>query len=489
VTSGFTCRVRANAALRRAADALAPHVESMHENFRRQLGQYDARQRKALIEITPGAAARLLVAGKSVAQFLEQVDYNGRRLAKLNVSPAEVLKILAAYDRLRPHHGLESLNAAVVLALNNAYYRVREAEAQAFFDLFRVELEAANLNDLLSGFAPILSRTFRARAARLYLGRRDTERRFIEAGTPAEAFILDESWRGRYRSYWSIPFFAQGEPAGLIQLAFATRYDWLPRELELLDAVAERCLAAAEKARLTAEVRDLAAHMFQVEEEERRRISRDLHDEAGQTLLLARLQLEMLERIAPATWEGRAKLTQTREVVERTIAEIRRILAALSPAVLEQLGLAAAVRQLTTRLHALCPAQVKLRITLPGRLERNVETVAYRLVQECYHNIARHSGASHVKVLLRSTDCFLGMRIEDNGVGFNLDAAMAQRNSFGLAGMRERVTLIGGRFEIRSEPGKGTTVAIRLPLRQPSIVERTSAQKGNHGQNSSFSYR
>jgi signal transduction histidine kinase len=81
------------------------------------------------------------------------------------------------------------------------------------------------------------------------------------------------------------------------------------------------------------------------------------------------------------------------------------------------------------------------------------------------------------------------MRIEDNGVGFNLDAAMAQRNSFGLAGMRERVTLIGGRFELRSEPGKGTAVIIRLPLRQPSTVERTSTQKGNHGQNSSFSHR
>ena len=445
-------------------------------------------ERKALTEITPGAAARLLAAGKSVAQFLEQVDYNGRRLAKLNVAPDKVLKALAAYDRLLPDHSLRPLHSAIVLALNNAYYRVRAAEAQAFFDLFRAELESTNLDDLRTKFQPILSRTFRARAARLYPDSPDTQRRFIDAGTSAEALVRDESWHGRYRSYWSIPLLAHGKPAGLIQLAFATRYEWLPRELELLAAIGERCLAAAEKARLTTEVRDLAAHMFQVEEEERRRISRDLHDEAGQTLLLARLQLEMLERSAPAAWDGRAKLAQTREVVEHTIVEIRRILAALSPAVLEQLGLAAAIRQLTSRLQTLSTAQVTLRIALRCRPERNVEAVAYRLVQECYHNIARHSRASHVKVSLRSTDCFLGLRIEDDGVGFDPDAAMAQRNSFGLAGMRERVTLIGGSFEIRSEPGKGTTVAMRLPLGRPSMVERASAQKGNHGQDSSFSH-
>ena len=226
---------------------------------------------------------------------------------------------------------------------------------------------------------------------------------------------------------------------------------------------AERCLAAAEKARLTAEVRDLAAHMFQVEEEERRRISRDLHDEAGQTLLLARLQLEMLERSAPAAWDGRAKLAQTREVVEHTIVEIRRILAALSPG---GAGATGAGRRRPPADHPAASAfyRPRLRCASPFRCrpERNVETVAYRLVQECYHNIARHSGASHVKVSLRSTDCFLGMRIEDDGVGFDLDAAMAQRNSFGLAGMRERVTLIGRQ------------------LRDPK-----RARQGNHGRHAS----
>jgi signal transduction histidine kinase len=393
-----------------------------------------------------------------------------------------VLRALALYDSLLSDRGLDCLRPAVLLALNNAYYRVREEEAQAFFDLFRAELESRHLDDLVGRFAVILSRTFRARAARLYLGHLDTECRFIEAGTPGEAFLLDETWRGRYRSCWSIPFFAQEKPAGVIQLGFDTRYEWLPRELELLDAAADRCLAAIEKARL-------AKRLFQVEEEERRRISRELHDEAGQSLLLARLDLEMLERSAPSGWEGREKLAATRGVIEHTIVEIRRILAALSPAVLEQLGLAAAVRQLTTRLRSLCPAAIDLRINLRGRLERDVQAMVYRLVQECYQNIARHSEASHVKVYLRSTDSILGLRIEDNGVGFDPDAAVVQKNSFGLAGMRERVILMGGRFEIRSESGAGTAISIRLPLRRPPALKHTSAQKGNYGQNSSFSYR
>ena len=124
---------------------------------------------------------------------------------------------------------------------------------------------------------------------------------------------------------------------------------------------------------------------------------------------------------------------------------------------------------------------MSLRLALKRRLDRNIETVAYRLLQECFHNIARHSAASHVKVSLRSTDGCLGLRIEDDGVGFDLDAAMAQRNSFGLAGMHERVSLMGGSFEIRSGAGRGTAIAITLPLRRPDMAPVASAQKGSYG--------
>jgi signal transduction histidine kinase len=90
--------------------------------------------------------------------------------------------------------------------------------------------------------------------------------------------------------------------------------------------------------------------------------------------------------------------------------------------------------------------------------------VVYRLVQECCSNIARHSAASKVNISLRTADGVLRVRVEDDGVGFRLDEALARRESFGLAGMRERVAIVGGRFALDSRPGRGSCVSIELPL-------------------------
>src|SRR6266567_4552821 len=156
--------------------------------------------------------------------------------------------------------------------------------------------------------------------------------------TRSEKLILDRGLAGKYRSYWSVPIVAHGNMSGVIQLGFLTERSWLPRELQLLDAAVDQCLLAAEKARLMEDlaareeqVRMLGEHMWQVEEEERRRISRELHDEAGQSMLCIRLQLEMLEKsLPPALSVVRGKLLETIDVTEKTIVEIRRIIAALS---------------------------------------------------------------------------------------------------------------------------------------------------------------
>jgi signal transduction histidine kinase len=248
----------------------------------------------------------------------------------------------------------------------------------------------------------------------------------------------------------------------------------LPRELDLLEAFAERCLRAAERARLIEDlaarerqVRSLAAHLLQAEEEERRRISRELHDEAGQSLVFLRLHLEMLEKTAPA--DVQPKLAEARGVAERIIAEIRRIIAALNPSAVDELGLPAAIRHLSARFRKLYPIKLCLRLApYSARLPRDAETAIYRVVQECYQNIAKHSRASRVNLLLRSTDTLLELKIEDDGVGFDVDRAVAQPKSFGLKGMRERVALMGGCLEIRGSPGHGATISMRLPIPVPS---------------------
>jgi signal transduction histidine kinase len=434
---------------------------------------------RAFLAITPAAASRLT----SLNQFLEQVEYNGRRLAKLNVQPDEAKETLRAFGGLlnamlpgQFEPAREQLHLATVLALNDAFYQVREAEAQAFFGLYRAEAEANGLDDLLRRFVRILTRSFHARAGRLLLLDRPARGKlahplYIERGQAQEELIADPQMRGRYASYWSFPL----QSAGLLQFGFASCYPWLPREATLLIAVAERCHAAIEKVRLQGEIRRLEAEAHQAEAEERRRIGRELHDEAGQSLLLLRLQLEMIERDAAA--ELRPRLAEARGVAEHTVEELRRIVAALSPAVLERLGLAAALRQLAARFRKMHSAEIRVRISGAWKqLSQQAQEVIYRVAQESLQNIAKHSEATRVNLLVQSTDKSIRLSVSDNGAGFKKEAALSKPMSFGLAGMRERAALLQGDLTIRSAPGKGVTVMLELP--------GTSAAVTLHGKNS-----
>jgi two-component system sensor histidine kinase DegS len=201
------------------------------------------------------------------------------------------------------------------------------------------------------------------------------------------------------------------------------------------------------------QIRELASRMMQVEEVERRRISRELHDEAGQSMLTIRLQLEMIEGIMPPELgEARKRLGEVREMTEHTILEVRRLIAALSPAVLEQLGLAPGLRQLVARFQRLHPAKVVLDLGRLRGLPSKTEAIVYRLVQECINNIAKHSQARTVNISVHSSDGLLQVSVEDDGVGFKVEEALAKRDSFGLAGLRERVALLGGVVRIESQP-------------------------------------
>ena len=470
------------AGLARLGTEAAARLARLDGAFRRRLRdrRYDALQVRALVAIAPGAALRFFAAGRPAADLIEQVEYHGRRLAKLNLPPQEVLEALAEYPAPGGETGgglLGGLRTATALVLNAAFYQVREAETQAFYGLFLAELEAEDLDELLQRSIEILTRAVRAQAGRLLLAenagalaRRLGTPRYIEAGSRAEALIAYPGLRGRHASYWSIPFRDGEHLVAVAQFGFATPYRWLPREVSLLEAASERCLAAVRRARLVGDlaareeqVRQLAGHLIRVEEQERRRISRELHDEVGQSLLLLRLELEKLEKEA---YGGplRERLERARELAEHAIAEVRRAIAALSPSVLERLGLAASLRQLVSRFAKSHPARVQVRIPdgLPAYSEQ-VQTVLYRLSQECLQNVARHSGATQVKLSLASSDNWLELRVADNGAGFDVKAALRKPESFGLAGMRERVAQLGGAFDLRSRRGHGSEVIARLP--------------------------
>ncbi len=524
--------------LHRLAEFLLPHADALDRRFLAKLKerefeprQFEPKIRTALAALTPGAAAKILASGHPPLKFIEQVEYNGRRLAKLNLPPSSIIEALQEYDRLLtpllrkllPNEYAnfqwvrEQLHFCVILTLNNAYYQVREAETQAFYELFRVELESRNLDELLRRFLETLVQVCHADAGHLYM-LNDKRSAWVlrakaESGAPnvlttveipnrpaklkmlaasrqispsnsTRRLLLEPSWKTQFEMCWSIPLAANGRTAGVMQFAFSKPYEWLPREQALLAAAAERCLMAAEKARLMEDlaareeqIRQLAEHMLHIEEIERRRISRELHDEAGQSLLCIRLQMELLEQaLPPEHTEWIQKLKEARDLTERTILEMRRLIAALSPAVLEQLGLGAALRQLVNRFRRLHPIRVRLLLSRLGRLPQHTEIIVYRLVQECCNNVAKHSHAAHVNISLTSADGWVRLAVEDNGVGFKVEEALARKDSFGLSGMRERVALLGGRFEVRSHPrggngssdrkrkGRGTKILIRLPV-------------------------
>jgi signal transduction histidine kinase len=454
--------------LRLLARDLLPLARRLERRFREQLRQhpYDATQCRALLAVTPVAAARL----RTLDGFFEQVEYNGRRLAKLNLPPAEVNQRLTEFgaevqSELRGCHSpaREQLHLLTTLALNQAYFEIREGEAQAFFGLYHAEAEADGLQDLLVRLVRILTLTFRARAGRLLLLDRPPAGKlarplYIRHGRPEESLIACPEMRGRHASYWSFPV----RDAALIQLAFATDYQWFPRELALLQAAAERCFEAIQRARTEKELRRLEAAARHAEEEERRRIGRELHDEAAQSLLLLRLQLETMERDAPTALHPR--LAQTRVIAERTIEELRRTISALSPAQLDRLGLERALRQLAARLRKAHPAEVRVRIPpVCAEIARPIQQVIYRVAQESLNNILKHSQATRVNLFLGSTDKSIRLSVRDNGAGFSTEAAMSKPMSFGLAGMRERAALLGGTLQVRSTPGRGATVTLDLP--------------------------
>ncbi|MCS7314680.1 MAG: GAF domain-containing sensor histidine kinase [Bryobacterales bacterium] len=496
----------------RALAGELPRLERLAAKRWRDQG-FKPAERRALAQVSSAAAAAMLAAGGPLADYFEQVDYHGRRLAKLEVAPGLVaaemawigrqmdqrLRRLVPGEASRLQAARRQLDLAALLVLHQAYYRVRESEAQAFHELFCAELQARSHGELIARCLDTVARWSRADAAALYLRlaegsgwlpagcwpgaerssavllpgeslRRLGRPRQIAIGRRGEELVLDARWRRAFATCWSVPLREGRKLAGVLQLGFRKPYEWLPRELRVLRVAADRILAASAKARLAEDlearerqIRALASQMVHVEEAERQRISQELHDEAGQSLLCLRLRLEMLEEQAGGQETLRRGLAEARRLVERSIEEIRRLVADLSPAVLEHLGLKAALRRLASRFEKTYGIRVCADLRMERDIPRRLQRVLYRLVQECLTNAGKHSRAGRLNLSLHSDDKRVRLCVEDDGVGFRTPEALAGSRGFGLRGIKDRVELLGGRLELRSAPGRGTTVIIELP--------------------------
>jgi len=201
--------------------------------------------------------------------------------------------------------------------------------------------------------------------------------------------------------------------------------------------------------------------LLTVQEDERRRLARELHDGVGQTITALTLTLDAAGA-AVAPGEADARLASARRLAEDALAETRDLANRLRPARLEHIGLAAAVRDLATRAGLPVRVQVDPAATEAGLLDPAAAAETYRIVQEAICNAARHSGSPEAYVTLAVRDDILRVAVADEGGGF--DPAIRRQSGLGLAGMRERAVLLGGHLRVDTAVGEGTRVVLEVPL-------------------------
>lgn len=257
-----------------------------------------------------------------------------------------------------------------------------------------------------------------------------------------------------------VPLRHQGEEVGRLLVSGRGREDPLePLDLRLIDALAQQAGPAVQAVRLQADLVRSRAQVVASREDERRRLRRDLHDGLGPTLAAIGLKAGLAARQVPADSPAHALLGEISAEARASVADVRRLVEALRPPALDELGLVGAVRSRAASLAG----GMAIEVTGPSSeapLPAAVETAAFRIAVEAMTNAVRHSGASTCRVTITSVDGALDLTVRDDGRG--LDPAGAP--GVGLRSMRERVEELGGTFAVLSPPEGGTLVHARLPM-------------------------
>ncbi len=501
--------------------ALQPHFPEITARWRQLMFSefdFDGRAMAALERLTVGTGFSIF-SQTDFATFYDNLQHFGERLAKLKVNVRAVVRSLQIYQELidgclegifSPDRlpevmaAMETLSWASYVAVSTAYSDAQKGEAETLLSVLDAELSAGSLEALLVRVLEIALHTFDANLGLILLRDADQVLRLqVQAGfgeelddtssasladglaaavaANGEPTILhdlrggretvDPLLRDKAEALWGIRLKRNDSVIGVLMIGFSRPHACLPTDSALLRAIADRSAMAIDRARMTDALRErevriaeLSAHLMYVQEEERKRISRELHDETGQALMVIRLYLGMLES-SVTEQSARLKIRETLEVVDRTIEGIRRIIGRLSPLVLQELGLIAAVRKEAKDLTK--SAGVKARVTVSpnfGRMSGATEAAFYRIVQEALHNVAKHANAATVNIEMRRENGSVRLLIEDDGVGIAPQKPNPGRPTFGLAGMRERIGNIGGKMKVTSSRGKGTRIEVSAPL-------------------------
>jgi len=273
---------------------------------------------------------------------------------------------------------------------------------------------------------------------------------------------------------------------GIMSIQSYEEHAYTKEDLALLEFLADHCAGALERLRAQealreseAQLHSLAAHQQKVREEERIRLAREIHDELGQLLTAFKYDLSWLGNRFAALPDETMRVRCVDRVqsmcamVDEMVDSVRRISAELRPGMLDYLGLVPAmewqISEFQKRVDCQCHFESRLDAT---DLPQDHCTAVFRIFQETLTNVARHAAASRVLVGLEESAGQLILRIEDNGRGIT-DEQLADPKSLGLAGMRERATVVGGEFKIAAAPGRGTVATVRIPLQHTNLKPGT----------------
>jgi signal transduction histidine kinase len=262
---------------------------------------------------------------------------------------------------------------------------------------------------------------------------------------------------------------------GILKIVYSREQSLTENDFRLLDSIGYHIGLALENSRLYEDVKEkedlrgkLLGDVINAQEEERKRIAREIHDEYGQTLAGLMMNIESCEyTMLPEQHELKKKLENSKGAIVTALEEMRRLALDLRPAALDDLGLAAAIRSHARSRLEEAGVNVRFEIDdLGKRLDSSRQTALFRIIQESINNISKHAGAQKVKIGIKVERDRILVDIEDDGVGFALVSAKARigARSLGLLGIEERTALLGGKFQVQSQPGKGTRLTIEIPL-------------------------
>lgn len=221
-------------------------------------------------------------------------------------------------------------------------------------------------------------------------------------------------------------------------------------------------------------LRELSKRILNLQEEEWKRISRELHDEVGQSMTAISMKLEMLKHEDVRGADFGRNLAATQAQLAATMETVHRFARELRPAMLDELGLLPALRSYLNAFADRTGVQVRFQASARAeQLDDEQKTVVYRIAQECLTNVAKHAQASQVRVKISKCKDNLRMEVADNGKSFSGDAVGSSKgkNRLGLLGLQERVLLVNGHFDIRPKAGRGTTVRVLIPFRKATVSD------------------